>query len=109
MQFIDRLGVALELARRSGAELSVLAIELERRLRLRILLPATGAPEAHRLAEEFRQGFVEACVGTATYPEDGLDCADLIRFADWAVDCDKRARQPQSRTTVRTTVYSQVR
>jgi hypothetical protein len=71
----------------------VLVIELDRRSRLHILLPATGAPQAHRLAEEFRQGLVDACVGTATYPEDGLDAADLSRFAHWAVDCDRRARR----------------
>jgi GGDEF domain-containing protein len=82
----------------------VLAIELDRSLYLRVLLPAVGAREAHRLAEEFRQAFlgaldaggrgasVDAAIGTATYPEDGPEAQDLSRFADWAVYCDKRAR-----------------
>jgi GGDEF domain-containing protein len=104
-QFVQRLSAALEIARRSGSELSVVAIELDHGLFLRILLPATKARAAHRLAEEFRRAFqegtgiraraaiIEAAVGTATYPEDGTDAADLCRFADWAAYCDKHARQ----------------
>lgn len=121
--FNARLDSALRIARFSAGELSVLAVALhasreagDRLLReaarrildaLRksdtvalvggqqfwALLPATGAADAHGVAEKIRRALsgMEVSIGAATCPEDGVEAAELSRFAHWAMYWDRRS------------------